>query len=707
MGEKKLSAQQQSIIDCEDDVIFVEASAASGKAQPNDTLIPTPSGYKMIGELAPGDEVFNRYGEAEKILQIFPQGKKQVYEVEFADGRVVECCGEHLWSYNNSHGGLTTKSLKEMRIAGWRRLDKRGNWAYKYRVPTLKKPVCYPEQKYDIDPYIIGAFIGDGCTEKGLTLSSSDEWIVKKIADIENFEYRKRSAHNYSWDFFKDNQRVKTKSYFKNYIKELCCYCQEKTIPKKYLIGSYEQRLRLLQGLMDTDGTIGDGRDSPRYSTNSFELANDVLELIRSLGFYGKIYIHDRRSDGKSIEYTVNIFTGNEEAFKTVSLPRKKEKALQFKNKKQRYNHNFVSVVDIRKTEKYKEMTCILVDHPEHLYLTNDFVVTHNTTTIIEKIKKEVAANRGKVVAFTFTKAAADEMYNRLGMAPNPNLFIGTIHSYCYRLLLAKGVNKAIDYEDEEWFDRLFGLVEQNPYVIEPVYCVICDEFQDCNEPQFRFIFDMIPAQKYFCCGDPRQCIYRWRGSAPELIEDYAEKTNATRMELTENYRNGSDILKFAKGIARQCGWAYHDNSVAMRSYPGRVVVDAYNPLKVYNLIKGSGDNYRDWFVLTRTNEQLQQIYDYLKERGIPVMNLRRTDLSMEELHRKMADNSVKVMTVHASKGLEAKNVVAIGCLFYNIEEKCIGYVAATRARNHLFWLSIPRKHERKTRKKYEDNPWR
>lgn len=644
-----LSKKQQEIINCEDDVIFVEANAAAGKAQPNDTLIPTPFGYKTIGELSRGDVVFNRYGEPEKILQVFPQGKKQVYEVEFADGRITECCEDHLWSYDNAHGGLTTKSLKEMYSAGWRKVDNRGHNAYKYRVPVLRKPVCYPEQTYDIDPYIIGAFIGDSCcTESGLTISSSDEWIVKKIAEIEGFEYKKQSLNNCSWDFFKNNKRIQTKSYFKNYTKELCCHCQEKTIPKKYLIGSYEQRLRLLQGLMDTDGTIGDGKNSPHYSTSSFELAKDVLELIRSLGIYGKIYTKDKCPDKKNIEYTVNIFCDNESAPEIVSLPQEKEKALAFKNEKQRTNHKFDSIVDIRKTEKYKDMTCILVDHPEHLYLTNNFIVTHNTAVIIEKIKKEVAANKGMVVAFTFTNAAADEMYTRLGMQQSDKLFVGTIHSYCCRLLLKYGIYKVMDYLDEEWFDRMFDLIEENPEVTEePLYCVICDEFQDCNKKQFHFIFDMLKPQKYFCCGDIRQCIYRWRDSHPELIEEYAERFNATRLPLNENYRNGRSILQFAKGIIRQAGLDYLDKSTPVRETYGKVTHVNYNIGAIIKGLKEQTDDYKDWFILTRTNEQLQEVYDALREHGIPCDSFRRTDMSAEQLHQKMQQNTVKVMTIH------------------------------------------------------------
>ena len=134
----ELSKKQLEIVHATENKIVVIASAAAGKAQPNDTIIPTPNGYKTMGELKPGDKVFNRFGKAETILQIFPQGRKQVYIVTFADGRKTECCGEHLWSYNNSRGGLATKELSKMYNDGWVTKDNRGYNSYKYQKPLRR-----------------------------------------------------------------------------------------------------------------------------------------------------------------------------------------------------------------------------------------------------------------------------------------------------------------------------------------------------------------------------------------------------------------------------------------------------------------------------------------------------------------------------------------------------------------------------------------
>ena len=325
------------------------------------------------------------------------------------------------------------------------------------------------------------------------------------------------------------------------------------------------------------------------------------------------------------------------------------------------------------------------------------------TAIIIEKIKKEMKANRGKVVAFTFTNAAAEEMYERVGEYDKRQLFIGTIHSYCVQLLLSHGIDEAIQYCEEKWFDRLFQLVKKNPTCVKPVYCIICDEMQDCNENQFEFIFNMLNSVKYFCCFDKRQSIYRWNGAHPEYIDAYARKVKAEILTLNENYRNASKILTFAKNIIAVAGWDYRDDSIPMRGVSGRVIADVeYSPHAIARALVEYSGKYSDWFVLTRTNEQIDEFCHHLKLHNIPYDTFKRSELDNKELNERMKANTVKVLTIHTAKGLEADNVVVVGAKFYNLEERCVSYVAATRARNLLVWTRMPNK----TRKQNKVSNW-
>lgn len=335
-----------------------------------------------------------------------------------------------------------------------------------------------------------------------------------------------------------------------------------------------------------------------------------------------------------------------------------------------------------------------ILQNPADNVFVESAAASGKTLLLIEKIKQVAAKRKGPVVAFTFTTAAAGEINERLGDFDKANIFVGTIHAYCLRLLLAHGVEKALDYVEEQLFDSLFQLLKDHLNCIEPVYCVLCDEMQDCNADQFEFIFDLLQAEKRFCCYDKRQSIYRWRDAHPEYIDLYIEKTHGSTMYMDENYRNGKDILTFAKSIIQQAGYEYRDYSVAMRDEPGRVITVDYSPLAIARTIKKKG-NYKDWFILTRTNDQVDEIMFFLEKEGVPASSFKRAQLTNAELYEKLKADDVKVLTIHTSKGLEAPNVVVVGARFYNLEEKCIGYVAATRARDLLVWAQIPTKPKR------------
>lgn len=343
--------------------------------------------------------------------------------------------------------------------------------------------------------------------------------------------------------------------------------------------------------------------------------------------------------------------------------------------------------------KEFSKLQQEIIENESDVIFVEAAAASGKTAIIVEKIKKELAANKGKVVAFTFTNAAAEEMYERVGEVDESKLFIGTIHGYCTRLLLSYGLDQAIDCCENERFDKLFQLVKQYPGCIKPIYCLICDEMQDCNESQFEFIFEMIETQKYFCCYDRRQSVYRWNGAHPEYITDYIDKIGATVLNLDENYRNANSILTFAKNIIATAGYDYRDTSTPMRGISGKVVSDIeYSPHAIAKTFSQMKDNFGEWFVIARTNEQVDEIARAMKACGVPYDTFKRAELDNKELNKKMKENTVKVLTIHASKGLEANNVIVVGARFYNIEEKCVSYVAATRARNALYWTKAPNK---------------
>ena len=310
-------------------------------------------------------------------------------------------------------------------------------------------------------------------------------------------------------------------------------------------------------------------------------------------------------------------------------------------------------------------------------------VLTERTRYLLEH-----GVDPTKMVLITFTNAAAEELAERLNHPKG--LFIGTIHSYANYLLLSYGRDTS-DLLDSEQFDRLFERIKKHPNCIKEVDHLLLDESQDSNESHFEFLLDMVKPKNYMLVGDHKQSIYRWNGAYPDYLINLAHDMDVTTYDLNENYRNGYKILDFARGIINAAGYEYQDRSRPMRGVSGKVIDVEYSPVAVARTIKQMGD-FGNWFVLTRTNDQLDEIAFFLKKEGVPIDTFKRSELDNKELGEKMKQNTVKVLTIHTAKGLEANNVVVIGAKFFNVEERCVSYVAATRAKNLLVWAKMPNK---------------
>ena len=331
-----------------------------------------------------------------------------------------------------------------------------------------------------------------------------------------------------------------------------------------------------------------------------------------------------------------------------------------------------------------------IVEAKENYVLVASCAGSGKTRCLISRyqylVNNGVAPDR--IVMITFTNAAADEISDRLGRPKG--VFIGTVHSYANYLLLSHSQDTS-DLLENEQFDKLFERVKKHPNCVKEVEHLLLDEGQDSTELQFEFMFNMIKPKNWMVFADWRQSLYRWNGAYPDYLISLSHNPEVTTYDLNENYRNGYKILDFARGIINAAGYEYYDRSRPMRGVSGKVVDVEYSPVAVARAIKSMGD-YGNWFVLTRTNDQLDEIAFFLKKEGIPIDTFKRSELDNKELGKKMKEDTVKVLTIHTAKGLEANNVVVIGAKFFNIEERCVSYVAATRAKNLLVWAKMPNK---------------
>ena len=362
----------------------ITSKAGCGKAMPNDTVIPTPTGDKLLGNIKVGDYVFNRFGKPVKVLGVYPQGELDAYEVRFDDGRTAICNDEHLWSVVTGFGNLKTYTLREIINMGIKNPEHRKY--YKFAIPN-SKAVYYPTKGYLTSPYVVGGIASDEANEN-------------------ESEYH--------------------------------------GIPEEYFFGDEEQRWELVQGLFDVGGTIYNTYTHDLiYRTSCTKLMNEIRRLLWSLGCPTTVDICNYTNSRKCIwRYKINVKVPDDIKPRFFTVPDKKNIALDSTKYRKTHSHEVTYIKDIVNLNRKIEMTCIYVEDPEHLFIANDFIVTHNTT-IVRYLIERLGLSHDEVLFMAFMGKAA------LQLARN-GLPAKTIHSaiYTYEKVLARDDNGKIIFKE-------------------------------------------------------------------------------------------------------------------------------------------------------------------------------------------------------------------------------------------------------------------
>ena len=224
---------------------------------------------------------------------------------------------------------------------------------------------------------------------------------------------------------------------------------------------------------------------------------------------------------------------------------------------------------------------------------------------------------------------------------------------------------------------------------------LLVDEFQDIGMSEYEFIM-ALNAEHNFMVGDDWQSIYGFKGGDVQIFLSLMHSDDWKSYNLTTNYRNAEKILDIAKVVIKQAKDIINKRVRAARDELGYVKVDSkYNLDKYLCDIKKYKD-YKDWFILVRTNKEIYELSQNLTRAGIPFKTFKQGNTSTKELNDIMNSNTVKLLTVHASKGLENKNVLVYGNFpieipkyrKVNSEERKVLYVAITRAMDKLIILN-------------------
>lgn len=299
-----------------------------------------------------------------------------------------------------------------------------------------------------------------------------------------------------------------------------------------------------------------------------------------------------------------------------------------------------------------------------------------------------------KIVAVTFTNMAAEEIRSRIPNAP-ANLFIGTIHSYANKLLLQRGIDtsKALADQNFNWLIEQAKKIPNKPSIEH----LLIDEFQDLCKYEYDFI-QSLPINYFYAIGDPRQFIYSFKSASDDFIFDLYNDTQCRVYKLQENYRNCNNIIQFAESMITRLRRTIP--CMVIPKMEGKGYIEKCSLNSALDDLYYSGD-WNNWFVLARTNAEIEYILQRLKAMDIPATTFKKADMDLYSMETLMQEDTVKVLTVHSAKGLEREKVIMVGARHFNEDEDRINYVAATRAKRTLYWCPSPTKIKRN---KYTDN---
>lgn len=377
------------------DLGVLGARQGDGKGQALDALVCTPFGFRQMGKLKINDLVSSHDGTSSRIIGIYPLGERQMFDVTFHDGTSTEVTEDHVWLAWIHGRGRHDGSRNQMQGENSRKLFTTAGLidilaarpSSKIQIP-ITDPVPFTcsgsYQRCPIPPYSFGALLGDGSFRSNrISFTSADVEIVRRIEGEVGGILLPQNGDNCGRA---TNYIVPERLKLRDHLKSMGL--MEKTshgkfIPKRYLRATIQERWELLRGLMDTDGTVNVNGD-PNFSTVSHQLAVDVAFLARSLGAVANITTRQSRYkiEGEykqcGVAYNVRIKLKNgADAF---HLQRKKEKC----NIPQSLYKTIVSI----KPGRVAPAQCIKVSHPSSLYLTNDFIVTHNTILGVQLLRR-------------------------------------------------------------------------------------------------------------------------------------------------------------------------------------------------------------------------------------------------------------------------------------------------------------------------------
>lgn len=356
-------------------------------AQPLDAKVLTPTGWALMGDIQAGDFILTPGGERARVTGVYPQGKKEIFSVKFSDGSSTRCCLDHLWLTKSRDDIADQRGWRVRTLEHIKRtlLVKEGGVKRPvYRIPLVDR-IDFDTKELVVPPYLMGALLGDGEFGKNhVSLACVDDEILQRAkADAESIGSSVSHSGKISYRIIGDGTMAgfpaKRHSPVLHAVRALGIVGgdgREKFIPAPYFFARFEDRLALLQGLMDTDGTVDKRNGHASFCNTSVHLINGIVEITQSLGGIATVGSEKQSIyNGKTGKTHWKVSIKMPFGLNPFSLARKADRYVDIRTLGDRLCRGIVSIESCGEALAQ----CIMVDHPDHLYVTDDYIVTHNT----------------------------------------------------------------------------------------------------------------------------------------------------------------------------------------------------------------------------------------------------------------------------------------------------------------------------------------
>lgn len=358
-------------------------SAGCGKAQPLYSKVLTPQGYIQMKDVMRGTRVITHSGAVAEVSGVYPQGKRPIYELQFSDGSSARVSDNHLNvvhvykgpKYGRQDMCLTTTDL----------IDFMKSSCYGNRIRIDAPKVEFDDalnNTLHIHPYLVGFLVANGSPYRFHDFICKDEDVLNRINTLlEPWNMVAVKSMYGKYGYLIEQHGVGQAAYpdFQEILRDLHLDFSpySRFVPKEYLTSTRTDRISLLQGLMDGKGITYTEQSHVQFSTASKHLANDMLFLLRSLGVVCSLNTHTNTFEDNGATYTSSlVYRINISISELLPYATARRHLERFHPPKRPAHRTLISIQCIGE----EECQCIYVDHPDHTYITDDFIPTHNTT---------------------------------------------------------------------------------------------------------------------------------------------------------------------------------------------------------------------------------------------------------------------------------------------------------------------------------------